>query len=73
MKGALVVMPDGRYEPKELATDGQQDIVCAYAVFSGAHTGEGGPVPPTGKSMSSDRLDIAGYVRSTIPAQNTRA
>jgi hypothetical protein len=25
-----------------------------YAVFSGTHTGAGGPIPPTGKSTTSD-------------------
>jgi hypothetical protein len=28
--------------------------VCACAVFSGTHRGEGGPVPPIGMSTSSD-------------------
>lgn len=25
-----------------------------YGIFSGTHTGEGGPVPPTGKSVNAD-------------------
>jgi hypothetical protein len=28
--------------------------VTAYAVFRGSHTGEGGPVPPTGKQVEAD-------------------
>ena len=28
--------------------------VTAYAVFHGSHTGEGGPVPPTGKRVAAD-------------------
>ena len=44
MKGALVLMPDGRYELKAFATDQERSSVCAYAVYSGTHTGEGGPV-----------------------------
>jgi hypothetical protein len=54
MKGMLVLMPDGSYAVKAFATDHERDSVCVYAVFSGTHTGEGGPVPPTGKSTSSD-------------------
>ena len=48
------LVPDGSYAVKSLATDQQRNNVCAYAVFSGTHSGEGGPVPPTGKSTSSD-------------------
>lgn len=54
MKGALGFMPDGRYEVKSFAIDHERNNVCAYAVFSGTHTGPGGPVPPTGKSTSTD-------------------
>lgn len=35
-------------------TDAKRNCVVVSAVFSGAHTGEGGPVPPTGKSTNSD-------------------
>ena len=58
MKGAFVLMPDGRYELKAFATDHERSSVCAYAVFSGTHTGEGGPVPPTGKSTSTDYVYV---------------
>lgn len=54
MKGLLSFVPDGSYELKSFATDGERRSVVAYAVFSGTHTGEGGPVPPTGKHVSSD-------------------
>ena len=53
MQGLMKMMPDGRYELKSFATDGERNNVIAYAVFKGTHTGEGGP-PPTGKSTSSD-------------------
>jgi predicted ester cyclase len=58
MKGLFGILPDGRYELKSLATDDQRQNVCAYGVFSGTHTGEGGPVPPTGKSMSTDYVYV---------------
>src|SRR5215472_5912224 len=54
MKGMLVVLPDASYAVKSFATDRERNNVSAYAVFSGTHTGEGGPVPPTGKSTSTD-------------------
>ena len=54
MKGLLTFIPDGRYELKSFATDQERSNVCAYAVFSGTHSGDGGPMPPTGKSTSSD-------------------
>ena len=49
MKGLLVVLPDGDYVVKSFATDHERNNVCAYGVFSGTHSGPGGPVPPTGK------------------------
>ena len=57
MKGLLVILPDGRYEVKSFATDDERKSVCAYAVFSGTHTGQGGP-PPTGKSVKSDYVYV---------------
>ena len=58
MKGLMVLMPDGSYNLKAFATDDDRDSVVAYAVFSGTHTGEGGPVPPTGKSVSTDYVYV---------------
>ena len=54
MKAVCTFMPDARYELKSCATDEERRGVCAYAVFSATHTGEGGPCPPTGKSTSTD-------------------
>ena len=54
MKGLLVFVPDGRYAVKSFATDPERNNVCAYAVFSGTHSADGGPMPPTGKSTSTD-------------------
>jgi predicted ester cyclase len=53
MKGLMGMMPDGNYDVKSFATDAARGNVTAYAVFSGTHTGQGGP-PPTGKKTSSD-------------------
>ena len=53
-KGILTPLPDGHYELKAFATDPDQDSVVAAAVFHGTHTGDGGPVAPTGKSVVTD-------------------
>jgi predicted ester cyclase len=54
MKGLLTILPDGRYELKSLAVDPERNNVVAYGVFSGTHTGPGGPCNPTGKSTRTD-------------------
>ena len=61
MKGLLVIMPDARYELRSFAADSERRNVCAYAVFSGTHSGEGGPVPPTGRSTSSDYVYVMDF------------
>ena len=58
MKGMMSITPDGRYEMKSFAVDPDGQTVIAYAVFHATHTGEGGPVPPTGKSTSSDYVYV---------------
>lgn len=54
MKGMFGPVPDGHYELKFFAADEARDSVAAIAVFHGTQTGEGGPVPPTGNSISAD-------------------
>jgi predicted ester cyclase len=66
MKAMLVVLPDASYEVKSFATDHERNSVCACAVFSGTHTGEGGPVPPTGKSTSTDYVYVMGFENGKI-------
>ncbi len=58
MKGILTLFPDARYELKSFATDTARNNVAAYAVFHATHTGEGGPVPPTGRRMSTDYVYV---------------
>ena len=50
--------PDGRYEVKAFATDEQRGNVCAYAVYTGSHTGPGAPVAPTGKTVVTDYVYV---------------
>ena len=58
MKGIGSVIPDGRYELRSFAVDEERQNVAGYAVFRGTHTGEGGPVPPTGKSFEADYVYV---------------
>ena len=54
MKGLLTRVPDGRYVLSAFAMDEARGTAVAAAVFRGTHTGEGGPVAPTGKEIASD-------------------
>ena len=58
MKGLLTPVPDGHYEVRSFAVDEDRNNVAAYGVFRGTHTGEGGPVPPTGKRVKADYVYI---------------
>ena len=66
MKGLLGFMPDGRYEVKSFATDEARQSVCAYGVFSGTHSGPGGPAPPTGKRTSTDYVYVMEFAGDRI-------
>lgn len=61
MKGLFTPVPDGRYELRSFAVDDGRKNVIAYAVFSGTHTGEGGPVPPTGKHVAADYVYVMAF------------
>jgi steroid delta-isomerase-like uncharacterized protein len=58
MKGLLAMLPDASYEVRSFAVDDDRNSVAAYGVFSGTHTGEAGPVPPTGKTVSADYVYV---------------
>jgi predicted ester cyclase len=58
MMGITMLMPDARYEIKSFAIDAARNNVTAYAVFHGTHTGQGGPVPPTGRRTSTDYVYV---------------
>ena len=58
--GLLGPIPDAKCELKSLAVDEERGNVVAYAVFSGTNT-EKGPVPPTGKSISSDYVYVVHF------------
>ena len=55
MKGLIAgPIPDAAYEIRSFAVDEERGSVCGFAVFTGTQTGEGGPVPPTGRRVETD-------------------
>ena len=66
MQAISSVFPGASYELKAWAIDEPRQTVVAYAVFYATHTGEGGPVPPTGKSMSTDYVYVMQFSGSKI-------
>jgi len=61
MKGLLTPVPDGRYELRSFAVDEERRNVSVFAIFRGTHTGEGGPVPPTGNSVAADYVYVMDF------------
>ena len=57
----MTILPDAKYQVKSFATDDDRQNVCAYGVFSGTHTGQGGPCPPTGKRVSTDYVYVMDF------------
>lgn len=58
MKGLLTPLPDGRYEVRSFAVDEGRNNVAAFGIFRGTHTGDGGPVPPTGQAVEADYVYV---------------
>lgn len=54
-------VPDGRYEVHAFAVDEDRRAVTAFATFLGTHTGEGGPVPPTGNVTATDYVYVMNF------------
>ena len=61
MKGLFTPAPDASYEVRAFAVDEARHSVMAYAVFRATHTGDGGPVPPTGKRVESDYVYVMAF------------
>ena len=53
-------------EVKSFASDEEGKNVCAYGVFFGTHTGQGGPCRPTGKRVKADYVYVMGFEGDTI-------
>ena len=61
MAGLFTPMPDARYEVMAFSRDPDTDRVTAVGVFHATHTGDGGPVPPTGKSLTADYVYVMDF------------
>lgn len=60
-KALVALFPDLREELRSLAIDEARQIAIAYLVIKGTHTGEGGPVPPTGKAFEVDAVYVMSF------------
>jgi len=59
MKGLIAgPIPNASYEIRSFAVDEERGHVTGYAAFKGNHTGEGGPVPPSGKTVDTDYVYV---------------
>jgi ketosteroid isomerase-like protein len=58
MGGLLKLLPDGTAEVRSFAVDQTRNNVTAFGIFRGTHSGEGGPVPPTGRSAAADYVYV---------------
>jgi predicted ester cyclase len=58
MRGLLKLLPDGTAEVRAFAVDQKRNNVTAFGIFRGTHSGEGGPVPPTGRSAAADYVYV---------------
>lgn len=65
-RGLLTPIPDGRYELKGCAVDEERGIALVFSVFHGTQSGEGGPVPPTGKTVAADYVYALSFDGSKI-------
>ena len=66
MKGLLTPIPDGSYELRSFSVDENRKKVSVYAIFRGTHTGEGGPVPATGKQVEADYVYVMEFDGDSI-------
>ena len=58
MKNLVGLLPDARYTLMAFATDPERHSVVAAAVINATHTGQGGPVSPTGRKLAADYVYV---------------
>lgn len=58
MQALVHLLPDGKATVQSFAVDPSRNTVTVFGVFQGTHTGEGGPVPPTGNSATADYVYV---------------
>lgn len=60
-KGILTPIPDLRPDIQAFATDEARNSAIVYSIVRGTQSGEGGPVPPTGKSVAADYVYVMNF------------
>lgn len=61
MAGMYAIAPDASYEVHAFAADETAGKVMGFGTFRATHTGEGGPVPPTGKRVEAQYVYIMDF------------
>jgi len=61
MRDLFNPLPNATYDLKAFAVDDERESVTGFAVFSATHTGEGGPVPATGKTAHADYVYVMDF------------
>lgn len=60
-KRILTPIPDLRPDIQAFATDEARNSAIVYSIVRGTQSGEGGPVPPTGKSVAADYVYVMNF------------
>ncbi len=58
MQGLYAFAPNANYEIRAFAADEDRHNVTGYGIFRATHTHEGGPLPPTGRSVEAEYVYI---------------
>ena len=66
MQGMYTPLPDASYEVRSFAVDDRRNNVAAFGVFRATHTGQGGPLPPTGKRLEADYVYVMDFDNGLI-------
>ncbi len=61
MLGLMKILPDGEAEVRSFAVDEMHHNLAVFEIFRGTHTGDGGPVPPTGRSAEADYVYVMDF------------
>jgi predicted ester cyclase len=61
MAGMYAFAPDASYEVHAFAADENTNRVMGFGTFRATHTGEGGPVPPTGKRVEAQYVYVMDF------------
>ena len=61
LRGCLHLCLTCTRKSKACAVDEERNSVLIYSVVHGTQTGEGGPVPPTGKKVAADYVYVMDF------------